>query len=406
MQIIELHAENFKRLSAVSIKPDSDANTVVISGKNAQGKTSVLDAIWAALGGKDAAKGTTKPIREGAKSAQVTLDLGELKVVRRWTASKTTLTVTLANGSAVSSPQGVLDKLIGKLTFDPLAFANADAKTQLKQLLSVVELPFDPAELEAERKDVYESRTLTGREVTRMRGHLGSLPEPDPTTPPELISVSDLMVELQEGEALERKRAEMREEFYAVRDRIQALKAELLAAEERYKELLIAGQQLPKEVDLSAIRFMLANADEHNAKVRQREEYSRAVDALEGVEEEYAQQTGRLKAIDGAKQKGIANAAMPVEGLSFDDDGVLFNGVPFAQASAAERLRVSTAMAMALNPEVRVIRILDGSLLDSDNLAIIDDLAKEKDFQVWIEKVDESGEVGIVIEDGKVKQHG
>ena len=59
-------------------------------------------------------------------------------------------------------------------------------------------------------------------------------------------------------------------------------------------------------------------------------------------------------------------------------------------------------MAMALNPEIRVIRITDGSLLDSGNLALIAEMADEHDFQVWIEKVDESGTIGVYIEDGAV----
>lgn len=45
----------------------------------------------------------------------------------------------------------------------------------------------------------------------------------------------------------------------------------------------------------------------------------------------------------------------------------------------------------------------DGSLLDEDNMKIITDMAEEKDYQVWIEKVDSSGKIGIVIEDGEIK---
>jgi hypothetical protein len=81
---------------------------------------------------------------------------------------------------------------------------------------------------------------------------------------------------------------------------------------------------------------------------------------------------------------------------------VTLNGIPLGQASAAEQLRVSVALAMAANPKLRVLRILDGSLLDTESLAIIGELAKENDFQAWIEVVDESGKVGIVIEDGRV----
>lgn len=80
-----------------------------------------------------------------------------------------------------------------------------------------------------------------------------------------------------------------------------------------------------------------------------------------------------------------------------------FNGVPFVQASAAERLKVSVAMAMALNPELRVICIRDASLLDDDSKRALMALAEEHDYQIWYEVVGDGGEVGVVIEDGEVQ---
>ncbi len=80
----------------------------------------------------------------------------------------------------------------------------------------------------------------------------------------------------------------------------------------------------------------------------------------------------------------------------------MLNGVPLTQASDAEQLRASLAIAMALNPKLRVIRVRDGSLLDSNAMKIIAEMAETKDFQVWIERVDDSGKVGFVLEDGHV----
>ena len=48
--IVTLEAENIKRLKAVEITPEG--NLVVVGGKNAQGKSSVMDSIAYALGGK------------------------------------------------------------------------------------------------------------------------------------------------------------------------------------------------------------------------------------------------------------------------------------------------------------------------------------------------------------------
>ena len=58
---------------------------------------------------------------------------------------------------------------------------------------------------------------------------------------------------------------------------------------------------------------------------------------------------------------------------------------------------------MAMNPKLRVIIIVDGSLLDSENFKVIENMANDNDFQVWIEKVDDTGKIGIYIEDGEIK---
>ena len=79
------------------------------------------------------------------------------------------------------------------------------------------------------------------------------------------------------------------------------------------------------------------------------------------------------------------------------------NGVPFDQASDAEQLRVSTQIAIALNPQLRVIRIRDGSLLDDDAMKQLAEIADKNDFQIWIERVRSDDKVGFVIEDGHVK---
>ena len=98
----------------------------------------------------------------------------------------------------------------------------------------------------------------------------------------------------------------------------------------------------------------------------------------------------------------LAAVDMPVDGLGFGDDGLTFNGLPFSQASSSEQLRVGLAIAIALNPTLRVVRITDGSLLDSDALAMVAAMAEAHDCQVWLEKVEDGAGIGIHIEDGQV----
>ena len=95
---------------------------------------------------------------------------------------------------------------------------------------------------------------------------------------------------------------------------------------------------------------------------------------------------------------------IPVENIHFGDGIILLDGVPFEQGSDAEQLRACLAIAMARNPELKVIRIREGSLLDEDSEKLVREIATKKGFQIWQEKVDSSGKVGFFIEEGKLKQ--
>jgi len=76
--------------------------------------------------------------------------------------------------------------------------------------------------------------------------------------------------------------------------------------------------------------------------------------------------------------------------------------VPFDQAETSAQIRVGVAIAMAANPKLRVIRIKEGSFLDQDNLALIAEMARAHDYQVWLETCHPSGGAAVVIEDGQV----
>ena len=105
-----LRVENFLRCELVEIAIDGPGLTL-ITGENAQGKSSVLKAIIAALGGTKVLP--DRPVREGAAQADVELDLGDKLVHLRVKPDRTaTLTVTAKDGSSVyKSPQRLLDAL-------------------------------------------------------------------------------------------------------------------------------------------------------------------------------------------------------------------------------------------------------------------------------------------------------
>ncbi|KKL20940.1 hypothetical protein LCGC14_2450420, partial [marine sediment metagenome] len=197
-KIVRLEAENFKRLVAVEIEPDG--HTIVISGANSQGKTSLLDAIFVVLGGARATRALLKPIRDREDRAHVTIDLSNgLTATRKWKKfgnSAGSLTVT-SNGVAVKSPQAVLDKLIGDLSFDPLAFAEAKPEAQREMLLGLIDVGLDLDETDKEIAKAFEERTAVNREAKALRARHDALPAPDADLPQDEIGAATLMGELQ-----------------------------------------------------------------------------------------------------------------------------------------------------------------------------------------------------------------
>ena len=144
------------------------------------------------------------------------------------------------------------------------------------------------------------------------------------------------------------------------------------------------------------------NAEFLNEQVRKRQAQAAVVTRRDAGAKVAADLTAQLDAIEKRKADGLAAAKFPVEGLGFDADGVLYSGRPFNRASSAEKVLVSAAMMIALNPELRVLIVRNGNDLDSDSLTALEDMASDADFQIFIEIVNETGDFGITIEDGGV----
>lgn len=404
MKIVKLTAENVKRLRAVEITPDDTVQ--IVTGRNAQGKTSVLDAIWLALCGGTASKETPRPIRDGEDHAEVTIDLGELVATRTWKAGRpSTLIVRNAEGVRQEPPQRILDGLVGRLAFDPLEFTKMSARAQREALLDVVDLDVDLPALDTKRANLFEARTEIGR-----RGKaLGTPPALLPDTPDREVSAAEILDRIAAVQEQQRRHdAELRKAEQAQstveywQGKLDEARRELAAAEQASAAQTAVLKALPEYPTIEPLRAELAAVEDTNRRVRENQRAAQLRAEAERLHADYDAHTAQIAELDKTKADALAAATFPVDGLGFDDSGVTLHGVPFAQASSAEQIRVSLAMAMALNPRLRVVRILDGSLLDAESMAAIYAMAAERDYQVWIERVEDSSESAVVIEDGAV----
>ena len=425
MKIIGLTAENIKRLVAIEIEPTGAL--VQITGRNGHGKSSTLDSIWWALA--RAKHIQAAPIRKGQNTARIRLDLGELIVTRTFERRDddevtTKIIVHNADGVRLPSPEKALDDLIGALSMDPLEFMRAKPEAQVKTLRSFVpDVDFD--EIEHENKADYDKRTEVNRNAKSLLAQAMAIKVP-PGTPVKRIDESDLVAQLEKAgehnaeiearkarreavkkeiadcEARKAELIEMRAELLRQADELETRSSKVGERAIELNEKLVNAPALPDPIDTADLRRKIDEARTVNEAVDARTRRGDLEKRVAALEAESADLTA---AIDGRKadmEKAVAAAGLPIEGLSLGEDEVMLDGLPLNQASDAMQLRTSLAIAMALNPKLRVIRVRDGSLLDSDAMKIVAEMAEKHDFQVWIERVDDSGKVGFVLEDGQV----
>jgi len=426
VRVIELRVENFKNIALVEFSPPG--GTVIVSGANGAGKSALIDSYWMALDRKHAAKSYPDPIKHGEENAKVVVDLGKYIVTRTWTKTNTYLKIENTEGAVFKSPDAMLNSLIGELSFDPQEFAQQSEKEQLEILLSLLDLPIDLTAIDEKRKNTYAKRTEINRGVKDLEGQLKGIEIP-PDVPDEELNTADIMTDFHVATDQVAANKDVRNKLTAaneqkvnlcshqsqLNDQILRLGEQIAQIETQVtqcaNQIDVASSDIAtltdevntlEDPDLEVFQVRLAEVEETNVLVRKKQERAEVAKQLTVAKTNSTLLTQDIQSIDSEKAEAIENATMPVPLLSFNESGVTYNGVPLKQCSAAEQLRVSVAMAMALNPEIRVIRITDGSLLDSSNLALIEEMAEEEDFQVWIERVDESGKLGVYIKEGEV----
>lgn len=441
IRVIRLEAQNVKRIRAVDITPDGAL--VEIVGRNEQGKSTVLDCLWWALAG--AKNIQSVPIRTGESTAAIRLTLGtppdrvELVVERRFTAKSSYLHVENADGSPFASPQMLLDRLLGALTFDPLAFTRMKPVEQFDQLRRAVKIDLDFDALDRASAADYARRTELQRQARDRAAQARGIPLPD-DLPEQPIDTEALLDVIAAGDtdnaAIETERArraardrervaaedaaasragqvvEMQSEIANLEATIAALRLQIVAHREVEQRQVQHAQDIQAElaalpplatpVDTTATRAELRLAQTTNDWIKQRARSRSMTAEAQALQEEADGLTAAMEARAKHRADAIAAARMPVEGLSLGEKCVVYQGLPFDQASLAVRIRVSLAIAMATGSELRVVRIVEGSALDSASMALVREMAERHDFQVWVEAMREDGRTGIVIEDGEV----
>ncbi|WP_454629653.1 AAA family ATPase [Bradyrhizobium cenepequi] len=434
-RILSFAVEGILRVVAVHIKPDG--RVLELTGRNRQGKSSIIDALWMALGGEKMIP--DDPIHDGMELGRILVDIGDdsglkYRVTRRIKAKEgggftPSLIVENADGAKASNPQQILNKLICSLSCDPLEFIGMKPKEQFDLLKRFVPgVDFD-AIAAANQKD-FDDRTDVNRDAKSKRTRADAITI-DEKAPAARLDEAALVAELaaageknaeverfRAAQAARRQRADgLDASAEQKRKRIQELRAEIdrlelgeqedeAAAADVRMEIADAGDE-PTPVDTGDLQAKIAAARDANARFdaaeRTRTEKERLIQEATVLERQSAALTKAMEDREKAKQDAIAEAKMPIAGITFGDGVVLLDGHPLGQASQAQKLSTAIAIAVALQPKLRFITTKNAALLDDDSWKALVDLAEQQDLLIIAETVNSSRPTAVVIEDGHVK---
>lgn len=144
----------------------------------------------------------------------------------------------------------------------------------------------------------------------------------------------------------------------------------------------------------------LKAAEEYNKKCRIVSEYKEKVRLRDSVAKDVDAMEKRLEKLASERENLISDSKLPISGLSFTNEGLELNGVPFiaGKVSDSQIMEVAAKLIIASNPTVKVFRIARGESLGQNRLQAIINIAKENGFQGFIEEV-KRGQDELIIEE-------
>ena len=447
MFIKKLELLNFQVIE--KFEAEFNGNVYFVTGDNELGKSTLLKAIGALLTGE-----RDEVLRNGASKGFAKMVVGddgeEFDVSLSFTENnpRGTLTIKQKSTGMATNNVSMLQRIFGYQDFDAVEFSrwSETAEGRRKQI-AVVKALMAPAirerieaidnevsGLKTERtgvnRDVKTFDTLIAQIMERMEpGDVEKYATPiNVTGLMEQQATNAQLIEKAKTvrNALEQRTAQLAEipgRIELAEDSLKKAKeaaARMIAeAEKTYKETMAvieaeradfenrkanAEQWLAKyeenNPEKTNVAEQLAQAEAHNKKYSLVEQYKEKKNQFDTIKAKAEQMEARIDALAKERAELIANAKLPIDGLTFTDDGLELNGVPFVpgKVSDSQIMEIATKLIIASNPTVRVFRIARGESLGAKRLETIIEVAKRNGFQGFIEQV-QRGQTEMMVEE-------
>lgn len=421
LRILQAEIKNFKNIDYREV--EFSGRSVVIAASNQAGKSNFIQAICSPV---NANYIPLEPIKQGEERGHVIITIGgelhgeevEYKVATYFSQEhkRGRLVLEDKDGTPIKGGEkGILNDIIGDISFDIMEFVRL-AKTptgklskdgvrqQIEVLKSIMPKETTKAlfDLDTEKTEVYNKRTNSNREIKHWEGMIArsEFSQEEIEKYSKKLDVKELSAQIAKAgktnENIDKSNkflATYEESQAIIKEQIEDLNIKLILNEQqkvKVDNFLLAN---PEKIDVEALNTSFENLSDHNTNYDKVKALDESKLMLTTEKKSSDKATERLAAIDIEKKEVFANAKMPVKGLTFDEEQVLYKGLPLAedQLSTSQLIGIGLKIGMALNPNLRLLVIKDGSLLDNKTMAFVLKICADKGYQLLIEKVRHEG---------------
>ncbi len=408
MKIEKVTIENFKNIT--NLEEAIEGKSILLLAENGKGKSSFMQAIQVALG---SSKMPPNPITDGEES-------GSIEVITDEEGNQYTFKMKMEKGKPpvveVTAPNGIRDRrksiigsIVGEIDFDLHEFVRlSESTTGKKKQVEIIksffpeEIKTKLAEIELKIANTFEDRTEVNRKAKFVTGALNEfgLSKEDFKTYATVIDITKAQADYEAANKLN-------SEITGVEDRMKDRTAEIDRLKGQLKlikasigtneTLNIEAEEFLKDnkvQDLQSLSEKMETAQSHNLKAQKVQEYKEKTLEKEKYETEAGEMTALIESSRQALADHVRDMDMPVDGLSFNDEALLYHGheVDINTLSTSEIMHLGIQLKMAKNPNVKVLFVENGESLGTERLKEIQKLCEKYDYQIIMEQVERGTE--------------
>lgn len=417
MKIQTVNIKSFKKLK--DFKAEINGNNVFLMGENGEGKSTIIQAIKVALGDQS----NIPPNGVGEWTVVTTKETGTYQFRVKVKEGKATVEVTSPDGLK-DDKKGTLATLIGAIKFNIDEFVSwSETTAGQKKQVEIYKSFLDPEiikeldVLKAKVKSLEVERTDTGKEEKRLKAVIESHPLRNEIKLSDFkeVDTAALLESLNKANA---KNDEIKRIEIGTEDKLKnANKCDEAILELEEKILFLREQKAGflidhnkgkdwlaknKRIDTTDIQTQINEASETNKKAAQAAQLIKDREAHAQAAEDYGTATANIESQRAEIARFIKEMAVPVDGLQFDDDMLIYKGIPVSLStlSTSEIMELGVLMKIAENKGLGVLFLEHGESLGEQRLKDIQEIAAKNNMQLIIEQVERGKSLHIEIMEG------